>query len=97
MSKKHTPKRDWAALAHAVLEMGSKRLGEEVWAILLQVSRMHTQQSGIYIEDDRGIALFALGVFLGAFNMRELPMVMSENAAKRKKVDELACRPTETA
>ncbi len=96
MGKKHTPKRDWTALAGAVRRMGIDKLGEEDWGILLEVSRDHIEQIGLRIDDDRGVFLFALGVFLGAFNMRELPLVKAEIAANREIEDRFVCQPTET-
>ncbi len=97
MGKKHTPKRDWAALSGAVRCMGIDKLGEEDWGTILDVSKDHIEQIGLRIKDDRGVFLFALGVFLGAFNMRELPLVKAEIIANREIEDKFVCQPTVTA
>ncbi len=97
MKKKHTPKRDWAALALSVQRLGLDKLGEEDWATLLDVCRRHTEHVGLSPVDDRSRFFFSLGIFLGAYNLRELPKVKAEIATEQKIKELVACPPTETA
>jgi hypothetical protein len=89
MARMNSNSKEWERLLAFVEKKAEEHLGVDLWATVKDVAPQHVRQTGIDIEDKRGQALLALGLFLGSFYVTEIGALRKE--------ERQACQHSETA
>ncbi len=78
MARTNSNGKEWGRLLAFIEKKAEENLGADLWATIKDVAPRHVMQTGINIEDKRGQALLALGLFLGSFYVKEIGALHNE-------------------